>query len=192
MVIPLIVPGLRGSGPDHWQTLFEQQIPGATRVQQSDWDTPDLLRWSITVANCVARLEAPAILIAHSFGALAAVAGGVSRFEQIQAAFLVAPADPVKFGNVHLLPTTPLPFPSMVVASTNDPCVYHEVARGWAKRWQSRFVSVGALGHINTESGHGPWPQGLGLLNELLSGAQLPRSIPRESQYCANAALVAA
>jgi predicted alpha/beta hydrolase family esterase len=192
MSIPLIVPGLRGSGPVHWQTLFEQQIPGALRVQQSDWDVPDLLRWSINVANSIGRSHAPVVLIAHSFGALAAVIAGTGRCDRVRAAFLVAPADPVKFGDVHLLPTTQLPFPSMVVASTNDPWVNHEVARGWARRWGSRFVSAGALGHINTESGHGPWPQGLVLLDELLNSPWPPREVPRQSLRGANAAAFSA
>lgn len=186
MAIPLIVPGLRGSGAGHWQTWLERQLPGAKRVQQAEWDVPDLLRWSITVANSIERLDAPVILIAHSFGALAAVVGGASRFEKVQAAFLVAPADPVKFGNVHLLPTTPLPFPSMVVASTNDPWVNHEVAKNWARCWRSRFVSVGAQGHINTESGHGPWPHGRALLDEFLDGARVQS--PRGADVAALAA----
>lgn len=188
MAIPLIVPGLRGSGRDHWQTWLEGQLPGAQRVQQTDWDAPDLLRWSIAVANHIGRLDAPVVLIAHSFGALAAALAGTVRSEWIEAALLVAPADPAKFGAARFLPREPLPFPSMVVASTNDPWVNHEVARGWARRWNSRFVSVGALGHINTESGHGPWPQGLELLDELL-GAARPQ---RFARHCANAAVFAA
>lgn len=192
MAIPLIVPGLRGSGPDHWQTWLEGQLPDARRVQQADWEVPDLLRWSIAVANHIGRLDAPVVLIAHSFGALAAALAGTVRSDWIEAAMLVAPADPVKFGATHLLPRRPLPFPSMVVASTNDPWVGHEVARGWASRWDSRFVSVGALGHINTESGQGPWPQGLALLDELLGVARSQRSAPTQSANCANAAVFAA
>lgn len=37
----------------------------------------------------------------------------------------------------------------------------------WAERWGSRFVEIGRAGHINTESGYGPWPQGLELLHTL-------------------------
>lgn len=181
MAIPLIVPGLRGSGPTHWQSWFERQVPGAVRVHQSEWGVPDLLRWSIAVSNIISRIDAPVVLVAHSFGALAAVVGGVSRFEQVEAAFLVAPADPARFGDTHLLPTTPLPFPSMVVASTNDPWVKHDAARHWADTWGSRYVSVGAQGHINTESGHGPWPQGLALLDELIR--DLPAVGPSLSRF---------
>jgi len=192
MAIPLIVPGLRGSGPDHWQTWLERQLPAAQRVQQAAWDAPDLLRWSIAVANHIGRLDAPVVLIGHSFGALAAALAGSVRSDWIAAAFLVAPADPVKFGTTHLLPRRPLPFPSMVVASTNDPWVSHEVARGWAARWDSRFVSVGPLGHINADSGHGPWPQGLALLGELPGALWSQPAMPRRLAQCANAAAFAA
>ncbi len=192
MAIPLIVPGLRGSGPDHWQTWLETKLPGALRVQQADWEAPDLLRWSIMVANQIARIEAPVVLIGHSFGALAAALAASVRSDLIEAAFLVAPADPVKFGATHMVPRGPLRFPSMVVASTNDPWVNHEVARGWAKRWNSRFVSVGALGHINTESGHGPWLQGLALLEELRAGIRPERSPQLRSASGPSAAVVAA
>jgi predicted alpha/beta hydrolase family esterase len=192
MAIPLIVPGLRGSGPDHWQTWLEAQLPGAQRVQQADWEVPDLLRWSIAVANHIGRLNAPIVLVGHSFGALAAALAGSVRSDWIEAAFLVAPADPVKFGATHLLPRRPLPFPSMVVASTNDPWVSHEVARGWAARWGSRFVSVGPMGHINADSGHGPWPQGLALLGELPCAPRAQPDTPRRSAHCGNSAALAA
>ena len=38
----LIVPGLRGSGPRHWQSWFEKRLPNCKRVMQQDWDKPDL------------------------------------------------------------------------------------------------------------------------------------------------------
>jgi len=36
----LILPGLNGSGPDHWHTHWEQAFPDFTRVQQADRDHP--------------------------------------------------------------------------------------------------------------------------------------------------------
>jgi predicted alpha/beta hydrolase family esterase len=80
----------------------------------------------------------------------------------------------------------------MVVASTNDPWVSHEVARGWAARWNSRFVSVGAQGHINGESGHGPWPQGWAVLDELLEAAPPLLAGHPQSTGCANETVFAA
>jgi predicted alpha/beta hydrolase family esterase len=44
----LIVPGLNGSGPGHWQTLWEEKY-GYKRVEQRDWEKPDLLEWIYSV-----------------------------------------------------------------------------------------------------------------------------------------------
>ena len=42
----LIAPGLHNSGPDHWQSRWQRLFPAFERVQQDDWDVPDLARWS--------------------------------------------------------------------------------------------------------------------------------------------------
>jgi predicted alpha/beta hydrolase family esterase len=58
------------------------------------------------------------------------------------------------------VPTAPLPYPSLVIASENDPHAGIEAAAEFARNWGSEFVNVGAAGHINVDSGHGPWPDG--------------------------------
>ena len=58
------------------------------------------------------------------------------------------------------LPQARLPFPSLVVASENDPYASIGAAEGFARNWGSEFVNVGLSGHINADSGHGPWPEG--------------------------------
>jgi hypothetical protein len=40
--------------------------------------------------------------------------------------------------------------------------------RQLAEHWGSRFVNASAVGHINLDSGHGPWPQGETLLTDLI------------------------
>jgi predicted alpha/beta hydrolase family esterase len=66
------------------------------------------------------------------------------------------------------VPTDPLPFPSLVVCSTTDPLVSVDRARGFAADWGSDFMLAGDAGHINAESGHGPWPEGLLMFGELM------------------------
>jgi predicted alpha/beta hydrolase family esterase len=65
------------------------------------------------------------------------------------------------------MPLRRLPFPSVVVASTDDPYVTTERARRFAEAWGSRFVTVGDAGHINSQSSLGDWPAGFALLQEL-------------------------
>lgn len=33
--------------------------------------------------------------------------------------------------------------------------------------WRTQLFDLGYAGHINAESGYGPWPEGLGLLNRV-------------------------
>lgn len=176
----LIVPGYRGSGPSHWQSWLETQAPEARRVCGIDWDTPALAVWAAAVRREIDRAAGPVWLVAHSFGCLAAVRAGSDRPERVAGALLVAPADPERFSPVglatgrgslltlgHALPKTDLGFPSRVVASRNDPWMPLERVRDWARRWGSALVDLGHAGHINTESGFGPWPEGLALLRDL-------------------------
>ncbi len=66
------------------------------------------------------------------------------------------------------MPMAKLPFPSILVTSEDDPWIKLSRARQVAEAWGSRLVSIGPAGHINTASGHGPWPEGRRLLDELL------------------------
>ena len=174
MFSTLIVPGLNGSGPTHWQSWFEQLIPEAQRVEQDDWATPDLLRWAARVDEQIERAVGRVVLVAHSFGCLASVTAAAANPDRIAGALLVAPADPRKFQVSHLLPASHLGFSSLVVASTNDPWVSLSTARHWAGRWASRFINVGEKGHINVDAGFGPWPEGFELYQALISSLNRP------------------
>jgi uncharacterized protein len=65
-------------------------------------------------------------------------------------------------------PLIRLPFKSIVVASTNDPFATLERAKTFAGAWGSELVILESAGHINAASGHGPWPEGEGLLDGLM------------------------
>lgn len=163
----LIVPGLHGSGPTHWQSWFEQQLPGARRVVQDDWERPCLSDWAKRVGEIVDSEPEPVWIVAHSFGCLASVTAAFVRPERIRGALLVAPADPQRFHEPAALLEERLAFPSLVVASTNDPWVRADVAAHWAGQWGSEHLNIGPAGHINVDAGFGPWPQGLELFNQL-------------------------
>lgn len=179
----LIVPGLFNSGPDHWQSHWQRALPTAERVEQSDWERPTLGEWTAGLVEAVRRRPG-AILIAHSLGCavvahLAAISGG----RGVAAAMLVAPADVNRQGpagrlleGFSPLPRQRLPFPTLVVASRDDPYVGMDQARAFAQGWGARFVDLGRAGHINVESGHGHWPTGRrllrGLINDIASSAR--------------------
>ncbi len=149
--VTLILPGLGGSGPEHWQTRWESLHPTYRRVVQRDWDHPDRRtgwppsrrRWPAAGARVA--------LVAHSLGcALAAHAAARPVAASIVAALLVAPADvdspahtPAETRGFAPLPLRPLPFPATVVASDNDPFVTLSRARAFAAAWGAAFVDAG-------------------------------------------------
>lgn len=155
----VVVPGLHGSGAEHWQTWLEGQFPGAVRVEQDFWSVPDIERWADRLAETVDALgRGPHVLVAHSFGCLATL-HAAQRYPQlgISQLLLVAPAEPTRFNVAHLLPQTRLPHDSVVVGSDTDPWMSATNARAWALRWGSEWINLGDAGHINAASGHGPF-----------------------------------
>jgi predicted alpha/beta hydrolase family esterase len=167
----ILVPGLHNSSADHWQSLWHRAHPEFCRVEQDDWEDPDLPAWTARLDQVRARDRRPALFIAHSFGCLATVASLSANPEGVAGALLVAPADPHKFGVVHALPHTPLAAPSTLIGSRDDPWMSVDGAALWARRWSSELVDAGAVGHINAASGLGEWPLGLRALQLLYERA---------------------
>jgi predicted alpha/beta hydrolase family esterase len=171
----IIVPGLGGSEPDHWQSHWERSYPAAVRVEQADWDQPDLSAWLERLASTVAR-NPGGVLVGHSLGCVL-IAHLARRLPHlpIRGALLVAPADvdlteqlPACVADFAPTPLGRLPFPAMTVASTNDPYMSIWRAREVANAWGTQFVNAGACGHINVAAGYGRWRAGERLLAQLL------------------------
>ena len=163
----IMVPGLGGSGPMHWQTRWEQRLSTARRVRQPDWDAPVREPWSQAVADMVNAAERPVVLVAHSLGVPTVINALELLFRPPHGAFLVAPPDlddptldPPQLLGFGPYPRAPLPFPSMVIGSNNDPYCLPEVSEDLAGAWGSLYINAGEAGHINTEAGFGPWPEG--------------------------------
>ncbi len=91
----LTVPGLAGSGPDHWQTLWERKFPTTfRRVEQENWDLPDCETWVEKLNDEIQKTDKPTYLVAHSLGCITVV-HWANQFvnRNILGALLVAPAD---------------------------------------------------------------------------------------------------
>lgn len=164
----LIVPGYRGSQHDHWQTRWENRLSTARRVHQREWTKPVREDWVESVAEAVNEATKPVVLVAHSLGVATAIQAIPLFTHRVAGAFFVSPPDvanpalrPKHLQTFGPYPRDPLPFPSVVVASRNDPFSTFEVAEDIAAAWGSLFVDAGESGHLNAESGHGPWPEGL-------------------------------
>ena len=177
----LVVPGLHDSGPGHWQTLWQAQHPSFLRVVQEDFAAPTLERWSATIARAIDACDMPPIVVAHSFGCLATVHAATHWRRALAGALFVAPTDPDRFNISSQLPSQRLPFPSTLVASTNDPWLKFVKAGALAATWSSRFVACIDGGHINAESGHGAWPAGKALLRDLAERAAAAGTLHADS-----------
>lgn len=163
----LLVPGLHGSGPGHWQTWWQHQDMRALRVEQGDWAVPDIDAWAANVRRAISKIGQPVWIVAHSFGCLASLRVVHKNSDGIAGLLLVAPADPDKFSVAAQLPQSGLDVPSTLVASTTDPWLHFDKAVRLANIWGSQLVNAGDAGHINTESGFGMWIEGMVLFNQM-------------------------
>jgi predicted alpha/beta hydrolase family esterase len=176
----LILPGLGGSGPDHWQSRWAQKLSTARLVDQKDWLQPARDDWVQNVLREIEAAERPVVLVGHSLGSTAA-ASAIAEAPapgKVVAAFLVAPPDPdstalppgfLDPAFKEKAPQAALGVPGVIVASRNDAFADYSFAERLALLWGLELADAGDAGHINAESGHGPWPEGLMRLAGLFS-----------------------
>ena len=171
----LTVPGVTNSSKNHWQSRWEREFPERfRRIEQNEWDTPVCSDWIAKIESDVQAADPEnVVLVAHSLGCTAVAQWAAKYRTRIAGALLVAPSDveaeTYMFDTKGFapIPLEPLPFRSIVVASTNDEYVSFERARFFADAWGSDFVNVGKKGHINPGCGYGEWNEGLDLLKRL-------------------------
>ena len=180
----LIVPGLRDHMPDHWQTILAQQLTGAVTVPRMERDKLSCAAWVELLDQSLRAIEGPVVLVAHSAGVMIVAHWAQHHRRAIRGALLAAPADlesplPTGYPTQDVLrengwlptPRTPLPFPSIVAASTNDPLGRYDRVAALAESWGSRVADVGAVGHLNPAAGYGEWARAKDFIGELI---QLP------------------
>jgi predicted alpha/beta hydrolase family esterase len=176
----LIVPGLRDHVPEHWQTLLEQSLPGAVSVPRLSEGKLSCAAWIEALDRALARIVDPVVLVAHSAGCMMVAHWAKAHRRAIRGALLATPPDlesplPAGYPTLEALqtngwlptPRAPLPFPSIVAASTNDPLARLERIEALAIDWGSRLVQLGEVGHLNPAAGYGAWPRAMDFIREL-------------------------
>ena len=141
----IFVPGHGNSGPDHWQTRWQEKLSAARRVEQRDWETARKAEWVARIAEMVEDARKPAVIVAHSLGVLAAAEALKSVTPgKVKGAFMVAPpgtpyiisCDSIDHAFAKIS-HDPLPVPSVLIASRDDPyCPWldaEELAFAWAR-----------------------------------------------------------
>ncbi len=180
-VTVLFVPGLRDHVEDHWQTHLAKAIPGSVTVEPLTTDRLSCEARVKALDDALAQIEGDVILAAHSAGCLMVAHWAEQPTRKIRGALLATPADvenplpegyPLKAdldANGWLpIARSPLPFPTLVAASRNDPLADYAKVGDLAAAWGAELVDIGDVGHLNPAAGYGPWDAGHGLLARLI------------------------
>lgn len=186
----LIVPGLRDHVADHWQTLLADKLSTRRPVRTVAPLEHDKLSCAARVQaiqHALEQIDGPVLVVAHSGGVIM-LAHWARQYQRtfasgkIVGALLAAPADldtplPPGYPTQEQLqengwlpvPRESLPFPSIVVSSSNDPLAAQSRVEAFARAWGSDCVHAGAVGHLNPASGFGEWPMAETLIARLES-----------------------
>jgi hypothetical protein len=169
-----IIPGYQGSGENHWQTYFENTQSNFQRINQKDWENPDISEWIENIDNVIEGYDpSSVVLVAHSLGCLTVAEWSKKYKRDIKGALLVAPPDAELLQSklqrklFEQIPNEKINTKSIVVASSNDHWASIDLAKFYAENWGSEFINIGNAGHINNLSGFGEWEQGLEILKKL-------------------------
>ena len=181
----VLVPGLRGHVEDHWQTRLAASLPGARMVTPLGRSNAGLRARVTMLDHVVQQVAGPVILVAHSAGVLV-TAHWAAQYSptRVLGALLATPPTlatelPAEYPSIAELrahgwlpiPRQPLPFPSIVAASSNDPLANPVRLGSLAASWGSRVHDLGAVGHLNPASWFGDWPEAVELIDQLRDGA---------------------
>lgn len=168
----LFLAGVGNSGADHWQRQWEAEHPNTLWLEHRDWDNPTRNEWVAELEQLLARHPRPVVVIAHSLGCLLLLEWAAEhRSDKVLGAFMVAVPDP----RSARFPKQAIGFrpadehaggPALtIVASENDPYGALDYAQRSARKLGCECVNLGAMGHINSESGLGFWNSGHDLLH---------------------------
>jgi predicted alpha/beta hydrolase family esterase len=180
----LIVPGLRDHVDAHWQTLLAKELPRVRTVAPLGRERLDLLTHIKAIEREAQEIEGPMIVVAHSAGTIAVAHWAMCRTRRVAGALLAVPPDfetpmPEGYPTIAQLreagwlpvPRRPLPFASIVAASRNDPLAKFERVQELASQWDSTFVDLGEVGHLNPASGYGRWDRAREFIDQIAQGA---------------------
>jgi len=168
----LIIHGLGGSGPDHWQTWLYHELTNRNMnvcyPTFSNFDTPDKEVWLRELSDCLSTIPHNHTLtvITHSLGCLLWLHHlETETIRNAEQAILVAPPSPtITLKSAKSFYHPPLNSSHLVkgaketvfVHSTNDPYCSIKDAELYTKLGAKSIIFPN-MGHINTESGYGRW-----------------------------------
>jgi uncharacterized protein len=176
----LLVPGRGIPLPGHWLRRWIAAHPDY-RWAPEPTGPPYIADQRVTALQAeISASDEPAILIAHSAGCLTVALWASRHTGPVSGALLVTPPyldpdwtpgpDDPEDVVIDDVPRTPLPFRSIVVASHNDPISTFAQFQDYARDWGAELFDAGNVGHLDSASGFGPWPEGERLVETLSAG----------------------
>ncbi|MEU7825994.1 alpha/beta hydrolase [Catellatospora sp. NPDC049133] len=166
----LLVPGRGVPLPEHWQRRWADAHPEYRWAPYPPGPPFTLDERVAALHEAVTADDEPVVLIAHSAGCITTVVWAARHVGPVRAALLVTPPylDPEwrpgpgetnDFVSVAV-PRERLPFRTVLVASRTDPYTTFPQFERYAADWGAELYDAGDVGHVETASGHGPWPDG--------------------------------
>jgi predicted alpha/beta hydrolase family esterase len=170
----VLLPGLSGSGPEHWQTWLAGELTKAGREVRTaafpELDAPVLDDWLATLRSTLAGLPEDGFdVLAHSLSCLlwlhhTADTGGTPRPARVALVAPPAPQSPL----VGCETFYPVRFDidavrkaadgTVLVGTDNDPYCPGGVARVYGAPLKMAATVISGGGHLNAEAGYGRWP----------------------------------
>lgn len=180
----LIVPGLRDHVDAHWQTLLAARLPRVRTVPPMGRTDLDCAARVAAIERAAQAVDGPLVIVAHSGGVVMVAHWAQRTLRSVAGALLATPPDfeepmptgyptldELKAGGWLPLPRRPLPFPSIVACSRNDPLASAPRVAQMARDWGSALLDLGEVGHLNPASGYGTWPAAEDLIHALTTAA---------------------
>jgi uncharacterized protein len=164
----LILHGLEGSGPGHWQTWLAARLRANNeRVAYPDLpdaDMPSLQAWRSRLQGEVEAVpEGELVVLCHSLSCLLWLHHVADGGVQADRVLLAAP--PSETANVpQIADFFPVPLPKLkagarLAASDDDPYCPEGAHTLYAEPLGVPFDVIPGGGHLNPEAGFGPWPE---------------------------------
>jgi predicted alpha/beta hydrolase family esterase len=170
----VILHGLNGAGPDHWQRWLAAQLADAGREvifpALPNPDSPLLEEWLPALSEALDGLPADGYdLVAHSLGAVLWLHHAAAASPATAPARVALVAMPASGTLLQVAPSfVPVPLDidtvrkaadgTVLVGSDNDPYCPDGVARTYGAPLKMAATVIPNGGHLNVDSGFGPWP----------------------------------
>jgi predicted alpha/beta hydrolase family esterase len=169
----LILHGLHGSGPEHWQSWLAQRLGAAGHdvvyPELPEPDRPQRRAWAPALHEALQALPDDVTVLCHSLACIlwAHEAPAIAARRPVARLLLVAPTCPVtpltETEDFYPAPLDPAAVAASagearVVWSDNDPYCPAGAQRSFARPLELPADYLPGAGHINSDSGFGPWP----------------------------------